>query len=81
MSVKIRLFRVGKKNNPSYRLVACDESAKRNGKFIEILGTHDPIKNPAQSVLKKERIAYWLEKGATPSDTVRHILKKQKIKI
>lgn len=81
MSVKIRLFRIGQKNKPFYRVVACDESAKRNGKFIEILGTHDPIQNPAVSVLKNDRVTYWLEKGARPSDTVRHILKKQGIKV
>lgn len=81
MAVKIRLFRIGKKNNPFYRVVACDESAKRNGKFIEILGTHDPIQNPAHSVLKNDRVIYWLERGAKPSDTVKQILKKQGIKV
>lgn len=80
MAVKIRLSRVGQKNKPFYRIVACDESAKRNGNFIEILGTHDPLKNPSQSTVKNDRVLYWLGKGAQPTPTVRQILKKQGVR-
>lgn len=81
MSVKIRLSRFGKKGKPFYRLVAVDESKKRNGKVIEILGTYDPVPKVSNVILKNERISYWLSKGAQPSDTVRNLLKKQKVKV
>lgn len=79
MSVKIRLARFGKKNQPFYRIVACDESAKRNGNFIEILGTYDPIPKISAVTLKNDRVAHWLKIGAQPSDTVRALLKKQNL--
>jgi small subunit ribosomal protein S16 len=78
MSVKLRLTRFGKKGNPFYRVIACDESAKRNGRFIEILGTYEPTKNSKYS-FKNERVSYWLSKGATPSATVKSLLKKSKL--
>ncbi len=78
MSVKLRLTRLGKKQNPTYRIIACDENAKRDGKFIEILGTYEPLKN-SKTTFKNDRILYWLEKGAKPTDTVRRLLKKGKV--
>ncbi len=81
MSVKIRLSRIGTKGKPFYRVVAVDESKKRNGRVIEILGTYNPLPKVSEVVLKNERIVYWLSQGARPSDTVRNLLKKQKIKV
>ncbi len=77
MSVRIRLTRKGTKKKPFYRIVAADIEAPRDGRFLEALGTYDPMTEPAGVVLKQDRIAYWLEKGAKPSTTVQSILKKQ----
>ena len=74
MAVKIRLARHGKKKSPFYRIVAADVQAKRDGRFIENLGTYDPNIDPAAVVLKVERVQYWLDQGATPTDTVRSLL-------
>lgn len=76
MSVKIRLSRVGKKNQPKYRIVVTDSQAKRDGRHIEVVGFYDPLKEPAEIKLKKKRIEYWLEKGAQMSDTVRNLFRK-----
>jgi small subunit ribosomal protein S16 len=75
----IRLARYGKKKMPSYRVVVIDKRRPRNGRFVEIVGTYDPLKKPAQVNLKAERIRYWLGCGAQPSDTVRSFLEGQKI--
>lgn len=69
MSVRIRLTRVGNRNNPFYRIVAAKDANPNNGKAIEFLGTYDP-KGGGKVVLKKERYQYWLSVGAIPSDTV-----------
>ena len=74
----IRLARYGKKKMPTYRIVVIDKRRPRNGRFTEIVGTYDPLKKPAAINLKAERIAYWLARGAQPSDTVRSFLEKQK---
>jgi len=76
MAVKIRLARHGKKKSPFYRIVAADVQAPRDGRFIENLGTYDPNIDPAAVVLKVERVQYWLDQGATPTDTVRSLLSK-----
>ena len=75
MSVKIRLARHGKKKKPFYRIVVADSKFPRNGRFIEIVGTYDPNEKPAKITLKDERIAEWLGKGATATDTVRSFIK------
>ena len=67
MSVRIRLARMGAKKKPFYRLVAANSEAPRDGKFLEILGTFDPMKDPAQISIQKERVKEWLEKGASLS--------------
>jgi len=77
MSVRIRLTRKGTKKKPFYRIVAADIEAPRDGRFLEALGTYDPMTEPAAIVLKQDRIAYWREQGAKPSTTVQSILKKQ----
>ncbi len=77
MTVKIRLARMGAKKKPFYRLVAADSRAPRDGKFIEILGYYDPMKNPAVMKIHEDKVGYWLEKGAVVSDSAKPLLKKQ----
>jgi len=77
MSVKIRLARMGAKKKPFYRMVAADSEAPRDGKFLEILGTYDPMKDPPLIKLHKEKVEHWLEKGAIVSESARAILRKQ----
>ena len=77
MSVKIRLSRHGAKKRPFYRIVAADIESPRDGRFIETLGTYNPLKDPVEVTLDKERVDYWIQQGATPSDTVRSILKRE----
>ncbi len=74
MSVRIRLQRHGKKGKPFYHIVVADQRAKRDGRFIEKLGTYNPIPNPAQINLDVDKAVDWLMKGAQPSDTARAIL-------
>ena len=79
MAVKIRLARLGAKKRPFYRLVAADSESPRDGKFLEILGFYDPMKDPAEVKVHKEKVNHWLEKGAVVSGSVKAILKKQGI--
>ena len=74
MAVKLRLTRIGSKKNPIYRVVAADSRSPRDGKFIEILGTYDPMTEPVKLNLDEEKIKAWLQKGARPSDTARAFL-------
>jgi small subunit ribosomal protein S16 len=77
MSVRIRLTRKGTKKKPFYRIVAADVEAPRDGKFLEALGTYDPMTEPAIITLKEDRINYWLGEGAKPSTTVQSLFKSQ----
>ena len=77
MSVKIRLKRMGSKKRPFYRIVVADSRSPRDGRFIETVGTYNPLTKPEQVTLKEEAIMNWLSNGAQPSDTVRNILSKQ----
>ncbi len=77
--VTIRLARIGKKKRPFYRVVVTEKTRPRNGRFVEIVGTYDPLKKPAEVKLNADRIKYWLGCGAQPSDTVRSFLRNQKI--
>ena len=77
--VTIRLARIGKKKRPFYRVVVTEKTRPRNGRFVEIVGTYDPRKKPAEVKLNADRIKYWLGCGAQPSDTVRSFLRNQKI--
>ena len=70
-------IRKGTKKRPYYRLVAADSEAPRDGKFLEILGSYDPMKDPAEIKIDKEKISRWLEKGAKTSQSVKTILKKE----
>ncbi|MDU0459260.1 MAG: 30S ribosomal protein S16 [Geobacteraceae bacterium] len=75
MATKIRLARAGAKKRPFYQIVVADERCRRDGRFIENVGTYDPTKNPAVIKLNNEKAQAWLDKGAQPTDTVRQILK------
>ena len=77
MAVKIRLARHGAKKRPFYRIVAADNDSPRDGRFLEKLGTYNPLQDPAQVVLDTDRVKYWIGQGATPSDTVKTILKRE----
>ncbi|WP_029165375.1 30S ribosomal protein S16 [Aminiphilus circumscriptus] len=76
MAVRIRLARHGRKKNPFYRLVVADSRSPRDGRFIEMLGTYDVMKDPAELLVNEERALHWLQQGAQPSETARSILKK-----
>ncbi len=77
MSVKIRLARHGAKKKPFYRIVVADSESPRDGRFLENVGTYNPLIDPAEVSLKQERIQYWIEQGAIPTDTVKSLLKKE----
>ena len=79
MAVKIRLKRMGAKKAPFYRIVVSDSRSPRDGRFIEEIGTYNPLKDPGEIVVDKERDAYWIGCGAQPSDTVRALLKKSEV--
>jgi len=76
MTVRIRLARHGRKKNPFYRLVVADSRSPRDGRFIEMIGTYNPLKSPSEIVVDAEKAVQWLRNGAQPSDTARAILKK-----
>lgn len=76
MAVKIRMKRVGTKNTPVYRIVVADGRSPRDGKFIEEIGTYQPLKKDSNFVLDLERANYWVGKGAQPSETVASFMKK-----
>ena len=77
MAVKIRLARHGAKKSPFYRIVVADSESPRNGRYLENVGTYDPLFDPAKVILKSERVKYWMDQGAKPTDTVRSLLKKE----
>ena len=74
--VKIRLRRMGAKKAPYYRVVVADSRDPRDGKFIEEIGTYNPLTDPATIQIYMERAKYWISNGAQPTDTVRGLLKK-----
>jgi len=76
MAVKIRLKRIGAKKNPFYRVVVADSRYPRDGRFIEEIGTYNPLANPAEVKIDSEKAAKWIKNGAQPTDTVKSLLKK-----
>jgi len=74
--VRLRLTRGGRHKRPFYRIVAADSRKPRDGRYIEVLGTYDPLKTPAVVAVKQERVLEWLKQGAQPSVTVHNLLKK-----
>jgi len=77
MAVKIRLARYGAKKKPFYRIVVADNESPRDGKYIESVGTYNPLLDPAEVSLKGERVKYWINQGAIPTSTVKSLLKKE----
>ena len=77
MSVRIRMTRGGRKKKPVYRIIAIDRLARRDGRYLDVLGTYDPNQNPRALTLKSDKILGWLHKGATPSDTVKSLLQQE----
>ncbi len=75
----IRLSRIGKKKKPFYRVVVIERTRPRDGRVREAVGTYDPLKKPAEIKLDAERVKHWLGVGAQPSDTVRSLIRRQKI--
>ncbi len=80
MSVAIRLRREGTKNTPYYRIVVADSRSRRDGSFIELLGTYDPLKEGENYKVDLAKATDWISKGAKPSETVASILRKAKVK-
>lgn len=76
MAVRIRLTRKGRKKQPFYRIVVADSEAPRDGKFLDIVGTYDPMQNPAAVMFDTEKLDTWMKKGAKPTETVESLIKK-----
>ena len=79
MAVRIRLTRKGTKKRPFYRIVVAHSEAPRDGKFLEIIGTYNPLTDPVQIQIDPERLRVWLDRGAQPTDTVRSLIKQKGI--
>ncbi|AST92080.1 30S ribosomal protein S16 [Sutcliffiella cohnii] len=79
MAVKIRLKRMGSKKSPFYRIVVADSRSPRDGRFIETVGTYNPVTQPAEVKINEELALKWLQDGAKPSDTVRNLFSNQGI--
>jgi small subunit ribosomal protein S16 len=75
--LSIRLRRTGAAKRPYYRVVVADARAWRDGRFVEVLGHYDPRRQPAEVKIDVERVRYWIERGARPSDTVRSFLNRK----
>lgn len=76
MAVKIRLKRIGAKKNPFYRVVVADSRYPRDGRFIEEIGTYNPLTDPSEIKIDGEKAAKWIKNGAQPTETVKALLKK-----
>ena len=76
MAVKIRLTRMGRKKSPFYRIVAANSEAPRDGKFLDVVGTYDPMQKPAAIVLHQDKLQHWLAQGAIPTTTVKSLIAK-----
>jgi small subunit ribosomal protein S16 len=80
LAVRIRLTRVGARNNPIWRVVAADQRSPRDGRFIEVLGHYNPQTDPSTIELDETRVRDWLSRGAQPSNTVKNLLKAKGIR-
>ena len=76
MAVHLRLTRMGRHKRPFYRVVAADSHMRRDGRFLEIIGTYDPLKEDNKASFKEDRVLDWLQKGAQPTDSVRALLRR-----
>lgn len=79
MAVRIRLTRFGRKKKPFYRIIVADSEAKRDGKFLDIVGTYDPLQDPAAIKIDSRKLENWLGKGALPTTTVKSLIKKASV--
>jgi len=79
MAVKIRLRRMGAKKSPFYRVIVADSRSPRDGRFIEEIGTYNPMLNPSEIKIDAEKAQKWLASGAQPTETVKSLLKKSEI--
>ena len=79
MPVRIRLTRRGAKKRPFYRIVAADSEAPRDGRFLEVLGYYNPLKDPAQVHIDEDKVTKWIQRGAKLSETVRSLLRKKEV--
>jgi len=77
LAVKLRLRRMGKKKQPIYKVVAADSRSPRDGKFLEAVGLYNPLTNPHTIEIKEDRVMYWLNVGAQPTDTVKSLLRQK----
>ncbi|WP_448872003.1 30S ribosomal protein S16 [Desulfobulbus propionicus] len=77
MAVRIRLTRKGRKKQPFYRIVVANSEAPRDGKFLDIVGTYNPMENPAVVLIDNEKLQGWIAKGALPTETVANLIKNQ----
>ncbi len=76
MAIKLRLTRMGSKKRPFYRIVAVDSQTRRDGRALDFLGHYNPMVDPAEITINKEKVQKWMDRGAQPSDTVRALLRK-----
>ena len=76
MAVRIRLTRLGRKKKPFYRIIVADSENKRDGKFLDVVGTYDPLQDPAAISIDNVKLQEWLGKGALPTTTVKSLIKK-----
>jgi small subunit ribosomal protein S16 len=79
MALRIRLARFGAKKRPYYRIVVTNSESPRDGRFLEIIGTYDPLQDPVAITVKEDLLSQWVSKGATPTDTVASLLKKRPV--
>ena len=75
--LSIRLTRMGAKKKPFYRIIVTEKRSKRDGRFVESIGYYDPCRNPADVKIDRERVSYWLQRGAQPSETVRNLINRK----
>ena len=76
MAVRIRLTKLGRKKKPFYRIIVADSESPRDGKFLDILGTYDPLQDPAAVTIDNDKLQDWLGRGALPTTTVKSLIKK-----
>ena len=76
MAVRIRLTRLGRKKQPFYRIIVADIESKRDGKFLDVVGTYDPLQDPAVIKIDNNKLEDWMSKGALPTTTVKSLIKK-----
>jgi small subunit ribosomal protein S16 len=76
MAVRIRLTRLGRKKQPFYRIIVADSESKRDGKFLDIVGTYDPLQDPVVIKIDNSKLEDWMSKGALPTTTVKSLIKK-----